>query len=91
MKSVNRNLHTILYQIAGEKHRDFVTIILAWNEILGEINATRAQIVNYEKKTLFVRVPHHIWLSDFILQKPIYLKKLRDTTKIDVKNILFIS
>jgi hypothetical protein len=89
MKRVNDEFDSLLYKIAGEKYRDFVSILKNWTTVVGELNADRTAVDRFEKKILYVKVVNHVWRQQFILLKPDLLNKLREITNIDIVDLKF--
>ena len=89
MHSINGQLKKILLKIAGEKHHDLVMIALAWKPLVGDILADRSKITKYEKGVLYIKAANHVWMQDFVLNKPELLTKLKEKTGLNIKNILF--
>ena len=89
MHNINGQLKKILLKIAGEKHRDLVTIALAWKPLVGDILAEKSKITRYDRGVLYIKAANHIWMQDFVLNKPELLLKLKEKTGLEIKNILF--
>ena len=89
MYSINGPLKKLLLKIADEKYHDLVTIALAWKPLVGEILAARSEILKYDRGVLYVKAANHVWMQDFVLNKPDLLVKLKEKTGLEIKNILF--
>jgi len=89
MHNINSRLNKLLYRIAGEKHKDLVCIALAWKPVVGEILVNRSKIIKYENHILYIKTINHVWLQEFVVNKPDILAKLRIKTELKIKNILF--
>jgi predicted nucleic acid-binding Zn ribbon protein len=90
MTNIKNSLKDLLYKIAGEKYRDLLLISLTWKSLVGEILSERSKIIKYEKKVLYVKAVNHVWLQEFVLQRPELLAKLKEKTALDIENILFV-
>ena len=90
MTNVKSGITEILFKIAGEKYRDIVLIALAWNSTVGVLMSQRSHIHKIEHGLLFVKVTDHVWKQEFVNLKPKILQDLKDNTKLEIKNILFI-
>jgi len=87
VKSLASNLKKVCFQIVGEKHKDLLTLNLAWADIVGEIMTQKTRIERFEKNVLFIKAVNHLWRQEIVSQKPIYLEKIKTKTNIDVKDI----
>ena len=88
MTKVNNGLKNLLFKIAGEKYHDLVIIALAWKSVVGDFLSERYKIKNFENKIVFIEAVNHLWMQDFVLYRQMYLKKLKEVTKLDIENIL---
>jgi len=89
MKSLTGDLKTFAFAVAGEKYRDFLTLLFTWPSIVGDIQAQRTQLIRYEKKVLFVQVVDHLWRQDLHLNKSRYIEQIKAKTSIDIQDIKF--
>jgi len=88
MTNTKSEIKNILFRIAGEKYRDLVIIALAWKSVVGEFLSERYKVKNFENKIVFIEAVNHLWMQDFVLYRQMYLKKLREETKLEIENIL---
>jgi len=87
VKSLASNLKKVCFQIVGEKHKDLLTLNLAWTDIVGEIMTQKTRIERFEKNVLFIKAIDHVWREEIRLRKQIYINLIREKTNIDVKDI----
>jgi len=88
---LNSNIKSLLFKLAGEKYHHIVLIAMTWNSIVGDLMSKRSTILKIEHNILFVKIVDHVWKQEFINLKPMILKELREKTKLDIQNILFLS
>lgn len=79
----------IVYRIAGEGKRDFVTLAFGWKTIVGKILAERTQLNKIEKDVLFVSVSNSVWMQELILRKEQIRKDIESILKIKLAEIVF--
>lgn len=90
MNKINSDIKHLLYRIAGDKYHDLVLIALTWKSLIGEILSERSKIIKFENNILMVKVSNHVWLQEFLINRPNIINKLREQTNIKIDNILFI-
>ena len=91
MNKATSDIRGLLFRIAGEKYRELVIIALAWRTVIGDFLLERYKITKYENKILYIEAINHVWMQDFILQRPVWTEKLREVTKIDIEKILVVT
>jgi len=89
MKSLTSNLKNFAFAIAGEKYHDFLVLLFAWPDIVGDIQAQRTQLIRYEKHILYVQVINHVWRQDLFNRKSFYIEEIKAKTSIDIHDIKF--
>ena len=89
MKKMSSVFESLVFRIAGDQYHDLVVVFLAWQTVVGDIMYEKSKIIKFENKTLFVRVANHVWMTEFVLNRPLFLKRLKEQTKIDITNIIF--
>ncbi len=87
-----RHAHTALfdlvYRLAGEERREFVSVIFAWENIIGSLLAQRAFVHNIKDKTLYVAVQHNMWQLEMGLQKQDILAKLNKLGGVNLQEMI---
>ena len=89
MKNMSTAFEGLVYKLAGDKYHDLVVVFLAWQTVVGDIMFEKSKIVKFENKTLFVKVANHVWMTEFVLNRPLFIKRIQEQTKVDIINILF--
>ncbi len=90
MYKLGKSLQSLLFSLAGDKFKDIVIIALSWNQTVGRIMAERSSIIKYDKQVLFVKVINHAWLQEFVIKKSEIKKRLIESTRIEIKEIVFM-
>ena len=89
MRKINSKLDKLLFQLAGEKYRDFLIISLSWKDVVGELLAARTKVKKFKKNVLYVTVEHPAWMTELVIHRPLILEQLKEQTKLKIDNILF--
>jgi len=89
MKKFDNNIEGLIFKIAGEKYHDLVVIFLAWQAVVGDIMFEKSKIMKFENKTLFVKVANHVWMTEFVLNRPLFLKRIKEQTKVEINQIIY--
>jgi predicted nucleic acid-binding Zn ribbon protein len=88
-QSAGNFLNDLIYRLAGEKLRDYSTILLAWKNIVGKPVAGKAKPVKFENGVLSVAVTNSVWLQELILYKHKIRSKYRLRHNIEIRDIIF--
>ncbi|MCF7792604.1 MAG: DUF721 domain-containing protein [Candidatus Cloacimonetes bacterium] len=80
---------SIVYRIAGDDKKDFVTLAFGWKSIVGNILAERTQLHKIEKDVLFVSVANSVWMQELILRKEQIRKDIHSILRIKLAEIVF--
>jgi hypothetical protein len=89
MEKLSSPLYRLLYKIAGDRYKDFIKVLLAWSSVVGDIMANKSTIVRFENKVLFVKVINHVWMSEFVLNKTLFIQRIKEQTNITLENIVY--
>ena len=89
MKKLKSTFEKIVFKIAGDKYHDLVVVFSAWQSVVGDIMFEKSKIIKFENKTLFVRVANHVWMTEFVLNRPLFMKRLKEQTKVNINNIIY--
>ena len=89
MKKMSSSFESLVFKIAGDQYHDLVFVFLAWQLVVGDIMFEKSKIIKFENKTLFVRVANHVWMTEFVLNRPLFIKRLHEQTKVDINNIVY--
>jgi Dna[CI] antecedent DciA-like protein len=84
-----RSWQKLIYDIAGDDNRDFVTLAFGWKKIVGKILDQKAELHKIEKNVLFVSVSNNVWMQEFILRKFQILQDVKAILHIALKDIVF--
>jgi predicted nucleic acid-binding Zn ribbon protein len=79
----------IVYRIAGEEKRDFVTLAFGWKSVVGKILAEKTQLIKIENEVLFVSVSNNVWMQELILRKEQIRKDILSKLKVNLNEIVF--
>ncbi len=82
-------IQKLVYKIAGEENRDFISLAFGWKKIVGKLLAERAFIHKIENNTLFVAVTNNVWMQDLVLKKQMIKAKIFAQLKIEIFDIVF--
>lgn len=88
--SVQSKISQLLYRVAGEEHRPFIQLYLAWEKVVGKLLAERSHPIRVDHDTLFVGVENSAWLQELTLLKSKIILTYKELTKIELKDIVFI-
>lgn len=88
--SVHSKISQLLYRVAGEEHRRFIQLYLAWESVVGKLLAERSHPIRIDHDTLFVGVENSAWLQELTLLKSKILLAYKELTKIELSDIVFI-
>ncbi len=80
---------SVVYKIAGEDKKDFVTLAFGWKKIVGKLLAERTNLHKLENQVLFVSVYNSVWLQELILRKTQIKKDIESVLKLNLKEIVF--
>ena len=83
------SLRSLVYNIAGDKFKDFVTVAFGWKKIVGNILAQRSNIEKLENKVLFVSVHNNVWMQELILRKTQLITDIYSMLHIQLGDIVF--
>lgn len=90
LKQLDKQLHQVIYQLGGEKHRRFIHLFMAWKQVVGELLAERSHPIKIEHNTLFVGVENSAWMQELILLKPKIMHKYRALFQEELQDIVYI-
>ena len=79
----------LVYRIAGDEFRDFVTLAFGWKKIVGKLLAQKTEIHKLDKKVLFVSVTNSVWMQELILRKFQIMEDIKRMLLIDLTEIVF--
>ncbi len=79
----------LVYNIAGDEYRDFVTLAFGWKKIVGKILDQKAELHKLEKNVLFVSVTNNVWMQELILRKYQIIEDIEAILQITLKDIVF--
>jgi len=82
-------LHDLVYSIAGNEHKDILTLFFNWKKIVGNILSDRASIHKLEHKVLFIAVTNNVWMQELILRKSKIISNIDLILKIKLTDIVF--
>ncbi len=82
-------LNDLIIRLAGEKFRDYSTILLGWKKIVGKTVADKAKPVKFEHGVLKVAVNNNVWLQELILYKHKIRSRYRKKYNLEIKDIIF--
>ncbi len=88
-KKAGNIFHSLLFRLAGAKYRDFVRLVLVWEDVVGHLLAEKAKIYKVDGNVVFVKVDNNIWMQELVLLKPEIKKKLERQSGIKIKEIVF--
>lgn len=89
MELNNQHWQKLIYRIAGDEYRDFVTLAFGWKKIVGRLLAQKAELHKLEKKVLFVAVSNNVWMQELILRKFKIIEDIEAILHIGLKDIVF--
>ncbi len=87
---LSRRYNRVLFRIAGEKYRPFISLYQAWKEIVGELLASRSHPFRFYNSVLYVAVQNNAWLQELVLNKTEILRQCRAQTQEEVKDLVFL-
>ncbi|MBC8385780.1 MAG: DUF721 domain-containing protein [Candidatus Cloacimonetes bacterium] len=82
-------LQKFVYSIAGEEHRDLVTIAFGWKKIIGKLLAERTSIYDFDHNILFVTVSNNVWIQELVLHKSQIISDLNKELNVHISDIIF--
>ena len=82
-------LHDLVYSIAGNEHKDILTLFFNWKKIVGNILSDRASIHKLEHNVLFIAVSNNVWMQELILRKSKIIADIDLILKIKLDDIVF--
>ena len=88
-KVAGNAMSRLVYSIAGEKYKDFVTIGLNWKRIVGKYLAKYSKVVKFEKGVLFVGVSNNVWMQELLLRKKDIMQKIQSRLDIPINDIVY--
>ncbi|HHE37465.1 MAG TPA: DUF721 domain-containing protein, partial [Candidatus Cloacimonetes bacterium] len=81
-------LHDLVYSIAGNEHKDILTLFFNWKKIVGNILSDRASIHKLEHNVLFIAVSNNVWMQELILRKSKIIADIDLILKIKLDDIV---
>lgn len=82
-------IQKLVYNIAGEENRDFISLAFGWKSIVGKLLSEKAFIHKIENNVLFVAVTNNVWMQELVLQKEMIKAKIYLLLKIKLSDIVF--
>ncbi len=79
----------LLYWLAGEENRDFMTLCLQWKKLVGELIADRSFVQRFENGNLHIGVENSVWMQELVLNRVRLLEQLNQLPDIEVKELVF--
>ena len=89
LKQVGNSWQKLVYSIAGEDYRDFVTLAFGWNKIVGKMLSEKAKLHKLEKDVLFIAVTNNVWMQELILRKFQILNDIETILHVKLSEIVF--
>jgi hypothetical protein len=83
------SIRELVYNIAGDKFKDFVTIAFGWKKIVGSILAQRSFVEKLDNKVLFISVHNNVWMQELILRKSELISDFNSKMNIHIEDIVF--
>ena len=87
---LSRLCRNVLSRIAGEKHRPFVKLYQSWQEVVGELLASRSHPYRYHTGILYVAVHNSSWMQELVLRKTDILSRCRSIIPDEIRDIIFL-
>lgn len=78
-----------LLKIVDVKFRETVLLGFAWDKSIGKAISKRTTLEKYDNGVLFVSVENNSWMNELILIKLDLIKKLRKSSTLLIKDIIF--
>ncbi len=79
----------LLYRLAGDENRDFLTLCLQWKKIVGDLVADRSFVDRFENGTLHIGVENSVWMQELVLDRKHLLAQLNALKDVEVKELVF--
>ena len=79
----------LVFNIAGAKYHDFVTLAFGWQKIVGKLLAERTELNKLENNVLFVSVLNNVWMQELILHKSKIIQDIESIFRIKLNEIVF--
>ncbi len=79
----------LLYRIAGEENRDFLTLCIHWKKVVGDLIAERSFVDRFENGTLHIGVENSVWMQELVLDRKRLLANLNAQTDVKVEELVF--
>lgn len=89
LSPVSRLLNQTLARIAGEKYQPFIRLYAGWQDIVGELLASRSHPYRYHDSILYIAVQNNSWLQELYLKKADILRQCRRQIPGEIKDIIF--
>ena len=88
-KIAGNAISRLVYSIAGEKYKDFVTIGLNWERMVGKYLARYSKVKKFEDGVLFIAVSNNVWMQELFLRKNDVIKKIQKNLDININDIIY--
>jgi len=89
LKQVGNSWQKLVYNIAGEDYRDFVTLAFGWKKIVGKMLSDKAKLHRLENDVLFIAVTNNVWMQELILRKFQILHDIETILHVKLSEIVF--
>lgn len=89
LNPVGNTWQRLVYRIAGDDHRDFITLIFGWQKIVGKLLAERTELIKLDNNVLFVSVLNNVWMQELVLHKKRFIDEVESVLQIKLQDIIF--
>ena len=88
--SISKLSGQLVYQLGGDKYKNFIHIYLSWKKVVGELLASKSYPIKIENKVLFVTVHNNTWMQELILMKDDIISKFKNIYGEEIADIVFL-
>lgn len=82
-------LQDLLIRIFGEDDKDYVSISMNWNNIVGKYLADYSYVFNIEKNVLYIAVADGVVMQEMCLMRDSIKKRIYRLLKLRLRDIVF--
>jgi len=89
LKKLSSPLQNLLVKILGEENKDYISISLNWETIVGKYIAENSYVSNVENSVLFVGVANSVVTQELCLIRDQLKDRVSQKLNIKIKEIVF--
>jgi hypothetical protein len=83
------SLQNLLVKILGEDDKDYITLSLNWDNLVGKYLAENSYVYNIDNGVLYIGVANGVIMQELSLNRDSLKEIIRKQYKIRIKNIVF--